>query len=67
MIDLSICNSDGEVVRYARSLDKAPNVTIPKKLISPVDAKDIYLKIPILVLGTLNIQTSLYLHILLQD
>lgn len=44
LIDLSICNSDGEVVRYARSLDKAPNVTIPKKLISPVDAKDIYLK-----------------------
>lgn len=44
LIDLSLCNSDGEVVRYARSLDKAPNVTIPKKLISPVDAKDIYLK-----------------------
>lgn len=44
LINLSLCNSDGEVVRYARSLDKAPNVTIPKKLISPVDAKDIYLK-----------------------
>ena len=44
LIDLSICNSDGEVVRYARSLDKAPHVNIPKKLISPVDANDIYLK-----------------------
>lgn len=44
LITINLNNSDGSIYNYTRELDKIPDITTPKNIISKTDAKDTYLK-----------------------